>query len=169
MDDKSNGPVEPSKVLALHQRGMTQAAVARALHTSPHFVRKAAAEAGVTFDGTQTEAARSARASEIRAEHDALGVGFRAAAREGLIMAMDRRLRPVDRKWAVTMAAIATDKSVALMDHGRQSRQLDREEEIDQQIAAMSGIGSIFDAKDLEDEDFSDTDGMFLADRDEPP
>lgn len=169
MTDKTNGPVDPDKVLALYRRGMTQANVARALQTSPHFVRKAAKEAGVTFDGTQTEAARAARASEIRAERDALAVGFRAAAVEGLVMAMDRRLRPVDRKWAVTMAAIATDKDLALDDHGRRARQLDREEEMDQQIAAMSGIGSIFDAKDLEDEDFSDTDGMFLDDRDEPP
>ncbi|MEJ6548779.1 hypothetical protein PQI66_04395 [Corynebacterium sp. USCH3] len=154
---------------ALHERGFTQAQAARALHTSAYYVRKAGDEAGIIFDGTQTEAARAARASEVRAERDALAVGFRVAAREGLVMAMDRRLRPVDRKWAVTMAAIAADKDMALDDHGRRGRQLDREEEMDQQIAALTGIGSIFDAKDLEDEDFSDTDGMFPDDRDEPP
>lgn len=169
MTDQTNGPVEPTKVLALHERGMTQAAVARALHTSPHFVRKAAEQVGVTFDGTQTEAARAARASEVRAERDALGVGFRAAAREGLILAMDRRLRPVDRKWAVTMAAIAADKDMALDDHGRRGRELDREENERKMIDALTGIGSIVGSEDLEDEDFSATDGMFLDDRDEPP
>lgn len=150
---KEHAPeVSPDQVRELWELGWPQAKIARELSTSAYRVAQAAKVAGVVFDGRQTERATAARLARLSAERAELADKFRAAALEGLELAMDRTLRPVDRKWATTMAAIAADKDMALFDHNRTASREALVDLVDQRVQKLTGdpLGLYTDPEDDE-------------------